>query len=107
VWANNLEDASWLRKDLTYRELRKSGKLFKHFDLPNFYIFVVAPTKAHVKTMTALTLENTNNSGSDMFCFAPIPVHERKYSALPPMPQLINSPWTRAGRPDFLLTNPK
>ena len=36
VWAKNLEDASWLPKTLTYRGLRKSGMIFKHFDLPIF-----------------------------------------------------------------------
>ena len=106
IWANNLEDASWLRKALTYRELRKSGKLIKHFDLPNFYIFTVAPTPTHIANMKKLVLEVTNNTGSDMFCFSPISVYERRYATLPPMPQLFSTPFTRAGRPDFVLTAP-
>ena len=63
VWANNLEDASWLRKTLTYRELRNSRMIFKHFDLPNFYIFTVAPTQTHVANMKKLVMDVTNNAG--------------------------------------------
>ena len=42
-----------------------------------------------------------------MFCFSPIPVYERKYATLPPMPALFTTPFTRAGRPDFLLSAPE
>jgi hypothetical protein len=106
IWANNLKDASWLRKALTYRALRQNGRLLTHFNLPNFYIFTVAPTATHIANMKELVIKLTNNSGSDMFCFSPIPVYERKYATLPPMPMLFATPFTRAGRSAFLLSAP-
>ena len=69
MWSNNLEDTSWLKKALGYRELRQSKKLFSHFNLPNFYIIVVAPCKGHVESMKSLVMDVTNKSGSEMYLF--------------------------------------
>ena len=101
AWANNLEDTSWLKKALGYQELRRRGLLLSHFNLPNFFIIVTAPTRGHVETMKSLLMEITNNAGSDMYLFSRIPVYARHYETLPPMPELFTEPLQRAGRPDL------
>ena len=104
AWSKNLKDTSWLKKALGYQELRRRGLLLSHFDLPNLFIVVTAPTQGHIETMKALVLELTDKSGSDMFLFSRIPVYARHYETLPPMPELFTQSLQRAGRPDFCLS---
>ena len=106
VRANNLKDTSWLKKALGYQELQRRGLLSSHFDLPNFFVIVTAPTQGHIETMKALMMDLTGGSGSHMYLFSRIPVYARHYETLPPMPELFTQPLQRAGRPDLCLCRP-
>jgi hypothetical protein len=108
VRTTNLDQTSWLKKYLGYKYII-DNKLFKsHLGLPNFLVLTVAPTDARIKTMRDFVMEATNSKGSAPFLFHTLPVISYRYPGLkfPPMPDLYNEPYSRAGRDNFHINKP-
>jgi len=99
VHCSNLEQTSWLRKVLAYREITAQRIYHSHLGLPNLMVLVVTPTDARIETMTKLIMDITEDRGSTQFLLRSIPV--LGFKAPPPTPELFVSPWRRAGHPAF------
>lgn len=106
VWCHNLQQTSWLKKVLAYREIRKSKTYKTHLGLPNLMVLAVTPTRAKIDTMTKLITDVTNDRGSSMFCFRLIPTLTNDLKAPAPLPDLYVKPWKRTEHPDFYLNDP-
>lgn len=101
VWCGNLEQTSWLKKVLAYREIVASGTQRSHLGIPNLLVLAVVPHRARIEAMNQLVLEVTGGKGSVLFLFRDIPVFGHGFKAPAPMPELLTVPWERAGHPDL------
>lgn len=106
VWCSNLDQTSWLKKALGYRDVAQRTLYRTRLGLPNLFVFTVAVTRRHIETMKSLTFDVTGAKGSGMFLFQQIPAFGHRYKALPPLPTLFTAPWERAGREPLTISAP-
>jgi hypothetical protein len=99
VFCANLDQTSWLKKVVAYRDIIAREVYRSHLGLPNLMVMVVTPSEARIETMKKLVMEITRGRGSTQFIFRPIPV--LGFQAPSPSPELFTSPWHRSGYSSF------
>ena len=100
IWRSNLQQPSFLKKILGYRDIIRTKTYEKVYGIPNMRVLVVTGSPARIQTMINLTAEITG--GSNLFLFHDIPTHDLK--APKPFPQLFEAEWKRAGRDSTTLS---
>lgn len=95
VWCSHLEEASWLRKQLTFDQIRKQELYRTHFNLSTFFVYAIATSKAHTHSMMALTEKVSGKSKTTLF--GNIPSYGHVYRSAPPLPELFTTPMQRVG----------
>lgn len=104
VYCSNLHQTSWLKKVLAYRHITADQTYHSHLGLPNLMVIVVTPNSAKLESMKKLIMEVTKGRGSTQFLFKAIPVLGDRFKAPLPALELFTAPWSRAGHPDFTIS---
>lgn len=99
IWRSNLEQPSFLKKILGYRDIIRQKTYEKALGIPNLRVLVVTGSEARINSMIELAAEITG--GSNLFLFHDIPTHD--HTAPKPFPHLSTAEWKRAGREDTTL----
>lgn len=108
VRANNLKDATHLRKFLSLRAIRKRRLSVAHFgvDTPITALFVQADASVTQNSM-GLLRELSDGKGSAYFAFKTIPHFKNQDRAPLPDGALLREPWERVGFDPLYLISPE
>lgn len=107
VRANNLTDASHLRKFLCVRALRRTNIFGEHLGIsaPVIALFVQTTAAATDNSM-ALLVELSANAGSGYFAFKTLPTFEQQACAPLPLGHSVTKPWQRVRFNPLYLNQP-
>jgi hypothetical protein len=103
VYRGTLEQTSYLRKLLQYREVLRTGAYRTHLGVPNFYVLTVTTAEPHLRSILELLAELTDGKGQGFMLFRTMPSLASLEMAPPPTPFILDTPWRRAGHPDLLI----
>lgn len=95
VVRSSLRQTSYLKKILAYREIAARQIYQSQLGLPNLLVLTVTITDRHRDSIVQLVQELTG--GSKMFLFKTMSSLGDFQSAPSPSPQLLTTPWRRAG----------
>jgi hypothetical protein len=95
VTRSSLEESSFLRKFLGYRDVNRSKVYQEQLNIPNMRVIVLSPNQDHVDNQKRLVEKLVGNSA--LFLFRQVPVQEEIYKAPPPYPSLLTDPFERGG----------
>jgi hypothetical protein len=96
---SNLNQTSYLKKILCYREVAAKKLHQSHFGLPNLLVLNVTPNAKHMDNILDLVRQLTG--GSKLFLFKTMSTLGDFEKAPPPSPHILTEPWKRAGHDDF------
>jgi len=82
----NLHQTSFLRKILAYKETRRSGVLWKRYEIPGFRVLVVTESEKRLASLQRITAECFQKGESKMFLFAAL-------AEIKPGKHLSDYPW--------------
>jgi hypothetical protein len=102
----NLQQTSYLRKILQYREISARKTYLTHFGLPNLLVLNVTINEQHMRNLVRSVGEFTEGKGSAHFLFMTMPSLASLEKAPPPTPHILTAPWERAGHSEFRLDQP-
>lgn len=103
VTRNNLEQTSFLRKLLQYQRVLASKTYQSHLGLPNLHVLTVTTSEGNQKRIMELLSELTDGKGHAFMLFRTMPSLASHGHAPPPTPFILDTPWQRAGHPDFYI----
>lgn len=106
VARRNLQQSSYLRKLLAYREIVAQGVFKAHFGLPNLLVLTVTTGEQHVKNIMAFLHNLTGGRGSTFFLFKTASSRGDFQAAPSPAPDMLTTPWNRVGYEPFLICEP-
>lgn len=95
VTRTSLEESSFLRKFLGYRDINRSKVYKDQLNIPNLRVIVLSPNQQHVNSQIALVEKMVGKSA--LFLFRQVPVQEEIYKAPPPYPSLLTGVFLQAG----------
>lgn len=101
VHRNNLQENSYLKKLLGYREIAAEHIYKSHLGLPNMMVLTVTTNARHMTHIMELLEKLTG--GARMFCFKTLPSLGDMETAPEPTPAMLTLPWKRVGHEDFLI----
>ena len=101
VFRNNLNQTSYLKKFLAYRQIVSQRIYHTHFGLPNFLVINVTINESHLKNIISLLDQLTEGKGSKYFLFKAVPSFASLEAAPKPEANLLVEPWQRAGIEDI------
>lgn len=93
---SNLEQPSFLKKVLAYKDIITQKTHTEVFGIPNLRVLVVTPKAERARHMAELAVETIGPS--NIFLFHDIPTQDSLFKAPKPFPELFTEPWNRAGR---------
>lgn len=99
VYRSNLQQTSYLKKILSYRDITARKTYRTHLGLPNLMVLNVTTNERHMRGIMELVGQITQ--GSKMFCFKTLPSLGDMEKAPAPSPDMLTLPWSRVGHPDF------
>lgn len=97
VLRGNLDQTSYLRKILQYREIVAKGIHKTHWGLPNLLVLTVTTNERHLKSMMRVVEDLTAPLGCTYLLF-------KEITGLSPSPttaSMLTNPWRRVGHGDF------
>lgn len=100
VSRSDLQQSSYLKKLLAYREIIARQTYKSHLGLPNLFVLTVATNERHMNNMMAL-LASLARSGSTSFLFKAAPALGDFQKAPTPTPSMFTEPWQRVGHEPF------
>ena len=103
VFRRTLEQTSYLRKILQYRELAARSLYATRWGLPNLLVLNVTTNQQHMTNIVSTVQEVTGRRGSTFLLFMTMPSLSSLERAPPPTPDMLTAPWHRAGHPDFYI----
>jgi hypothetical protein len=107
VVRNNLDQTSYLRKILQYRQLIETGRYKEHFGLRGgMLVLTITTSYAHMESIIALVMKLTNGRGLPYMLFKVVPNFADKLIVPPVLSELLTTPWRRAGHPDIDISQP-
>ena len=101
VFRTNLQETSFLKKILSYRDIRQNELYKSHFGISNLMVLTVTTNETHMQHIKELVGKITG--GSKMFCFKTMPSLGDMAKAPAPTPDMLTKPWARVGHPDFYI----
>ena len=106
LYRSNLEQTSYLRKLLQYREVLHAGTYRTHLGVPNFTVLTVTTHEQHMQKIMALLGDLTDGDGHAYMLFRTMPSLASLETAPPPTPFILDTPWKRAAHPDCFIDRP-
>jgi hypothetical protein len=98
----NLNQTSYLRKLLQYREVFRERVYRTHWGIPNLLVLNLTTNDLHMQKMMELAAELCDG-GSNFLLFKAMPSLGDFAKPEPPTGRLLTEAWLRPGRPSFLL----
>lgn len=102
---STLHQTSYLRKILQYREIAARGIYKTHWGLPNLLVLTVTTNEQHMRNIMQMVDEVTGGKGSSFLLFKTMPSLASLERAPEPTPDLLTTPWRRAGHPEFVINS--
>jgi hypothetical protein len=99
---SDLQQSSYLKKLLAYREIAARQIYKSHLGLPNLFVLTVTTNERHMSNMMAL-LANLASGASTLFLFKTAPALGDFRRAPAPSPGMLVEPWQRVGYGPFLI----
>lgn len=99
IYRNNLNQTSYTKKLLQYREIL-SKKIYKsHFGIPNLYVLNVTTSEERMNHMIEALNQITSSKGNSVFLFK----HQINHILCSPPADanMLKQPWSRAKYPNF------
>jgi hypothetical protein len=106
VFRSTLEQTSYLRKILQYRELAAQSLYATRWGLPNLLVLNVTTNEQHMANIVSTVQEVTGQRGSTFLLFMTMPSLSSLERAPPPTPYMLTAAWHRAGHTDFYINHP-
>jgi hypothetical protein len=102
----DLQQSSYLRKILQYREVIAQSAYKTLWGLPNLMVLTVTTNDRHRQNIMRLAHEVTAGKGSPVLLFNTMPSLTSLEKAPLPTPEFLTEPWLRVGHPDFFIERP-
>jgi hypothetical protein len=93
----NLQETSYLRKILAYRQIITQDVHRSHLGLPNLLVLTVTTNEHHMKNIMAVVEEVAKEGKSTLFLFKTISSLGDFQKAPAPTPHVLTEPWQRVG----------
>jgi hypothetical protein len=106
VFRGNLDQTSYLRKILQYREIAARSLYESRWGLPNFLVLNVTTNPQHMTNILSSVKEVSGGKGSTFLLFKTMPSLSSLGKAPPPTPDMLTAAWQRAGHSDFYINQP-
>ena len=103
VFRGNLQQTSYLRKILQYREIAARGVYRTHWGLPNLLVLNVTTNEQHMKNTMQLVQELTDGKGSPYLLFKTMPALTSVERAPLPTPDMLTVAWQRVRQTPFFI----
>jgi hypothetical protein len=103
AFRGNLQQSSYLRKILQYREIAARFLYNTQWGLPNLLVLNVTTNERHMHNLMRLVNEMTAGKGSSYLLFKTMPSLASLEKAPSPTPDLLTDVWLRAGLGPFHL----
>ena len=103
VSRGKLQQTSYLRKILQYREIAARDIYRTHWGLPNLLVLNVTTNEQHMKNIMQLVEELSDGKGSTYLLFKTMPSLASVERASLPTPDMLTIAWLRVGHGPFLL----
>jgi hypothetical protein len=97
VKRSNLEQSSYLRKVLAYRQIITQDIHRSHLGLPNLLVLTVTINEHHMKNIMAAVKEVAKEGKSSLFLFKTMSSLGDFQKAPAPTPHVLTEPWQRVG----------
>lgn len=107
VYRATLEQSSYLRKLLQYREVMRAKAYHRHLGLPNLTVLTVTTTERHMVNIMALLKDLTEGAGDPALLFQAMPSEASLEVAPPPAPFLLDTAWRRVGHAACRIDQPE
>ncbi len=101
VTRSDLQQTSYLRKILAYRQISAQSIHKSHLGLPNLFILTVTTNEPHLATIMALVKELATDGKSKLFLFKSMSSLGDFKKSLEPAGNILTEPWQRAGYEAF------
>ena len=103
----NLDQTSYLRKILQYRQLMENGRYKEHFGIKTGMVILNITTSfAHMEHIIAKVMELTEGRGCNYLLFKVCPNFADKLIVPSVLSELLTTPWRRAGHADMDISRP-
>jgi hypothetical protein len=102
VSRGNLQQSSYLKKLLAYREIAARQIYKSHLGIPNLLVLTVTTNERHMNNIMALLAE-LSGGGSTLFLFKTAPALREFRKAPVPSPVVLTEPWQRVGYEPFVI----
>jgi hypothetical protein len=107
ITRTNLDQTSYLRKILQYRQLIETGRYKEHFGLKTgMLVLTVTTSYAHMEHIMAKVVELTSGRGCPYLLFKVCPQFADRLIVPPVLSELLTTPWRRAGYADLDISKP-
>jgi hypothetical protein len=102
----NLEQSSYLRKMLQYREVIAQSIYRMRWGIPNLLVLNITINNRHMQNLMKLGEEMTAGKGSAYLLFKTMPSRASLEKAPVPMSQMLTEAWQRIGAGPFTISQP-
>lgn len=106
VTRSNLQQSSYLRKILAYRQISIQSIHKLHFGIPNLFILTVTTNESHMANIMSLVKELAHEGKSRLFLFKSISSLGDFTKAPEPAAHLLTDAWHRVGYEAFRIDRP-
>lgn len=106
VTRSDLQQTSYLRKILAYRQLSAQGIYKSHLGLPNLFVLTVTTNELHMTNIMSLVSDLSAEGKSRLFLFKTMSSVGDFRKAPEPTAQLFTDPWQRVGYEAFPIDRP-
>jgi hypothetical protein len=103
VMRSNLQQTSYLRKILGYRQIAQQNIHQSHLGLPNLFVLNVTTNESHMTNIMSLVKNLMPDGKSRLFLFKSMSSLGDFGKAPEPTPHLLSAPWKREGHDDFYI----
>lgn len=100
---SNLQQTSYLRKILGYRQIAAQNVQKSHLGLPNLLVLNITTEQSHMANIMSLVGKLAQDGKSKLFLFKTMTSLGDFGKAPEPTPHLLTAPWKRAGYDDFYI----
>ena len=106
VARSDLQQTSYLRKILAYRQISAQSIHKSHLGLPNLLVLIVATNEAHMASIMSLVRELAHEGKSRLFLFKTMTSVGDFKKAPEPTAHVLTDPWQRVGYEAFRIDRP-
>lgn len=106
ILRKGLQQSSYVRKILQYREVAARRTYLTHFGLPNLLVLNVTTNEQHMLNLVRFADEISEGRGCTDLLFKTMPSLASLEKAPPPTPYIVAEPWERAGHLPIRIDRP-